>query len=963
MGKLQIAVSAAIALSAAALIPATAHAESTSTATPTTYYVNNAATPSCADSGPGTKAAPFCTIQHAASVATVPGDVVVIEGGQDYSGEVDITASGTAAAPITFEAAGVPGRYAGAGLYGAKANPVAYGISITGASYVKVEDLAVQVAATGNQILVQNSSHITVDNMRVTGTALDGKPQVEVDGNSSDVTLSRDQVMPNASSEPGIDVDTSGTGNVITSDSVSNSAGGNGISVQGSPGAVITGNSVVGYCGSGIYVGDDANGTASGATIEDNVVANAASTSDCSITAGYALDLQSAADAVGAIANYNTFYPGGAANAFAYSWAGTVYGTPAAFSSATGQGAADSAANPQVDSYGDILNGSSPLINAANSNAPDELATDIYDQKRVYDPNVAETGVGTTGYDRGAYQYAESVSLSDAVNPFYGTAGSQYALDAGTAASNWAGATFSYTYDFGDGTIDKNAGSSDVHRYMSQGSFIITVTAISSYGGTGTEQFDASVGQADFTLTPEATQNGPLGATVNASIALGDPSFQIQSETADFGDGSATASILDGPVLHTYPHPGTYTVTVTAFDNHDDEVVSTVKFSTAGSDFVPYGPTRLLDTRIGLGGTANQLADDGSIKLKIAGNGSIPAGVTAVDLNLTVVGATGNGYIQADTGSNSGTSNLNYRAGAIYSNSVVATVASDGTITLANFGVNTSVKPELIADVSGYFTPVSASGYVEVSNKRLLDTRAGVGGSKGKLAAGHHDVLQIAGADSQLPASGITAVELNLTETDTSGSGFLVAYPDGASVPNASDLDWQGGATKAAGAVVPVGADGSIDIYNGSSDGGGADVLADVTGYFTESSGAAQYVPVAPARVLDTRKQSALAANTADDVNLSGVGGLPAVNAAYTIVGYVLNATATQTQAPGWLLVAAGGQNPDTSSLNWTGANQTVENLVFAGEDDGTVMFYNGGGTVSRPTQVIADAMGYFATQ
>jgi len=958
MRKRHVAVFAVFALSAASLNVSAAHAASTASTTPTTYYVDSSS-PGCSDSGAGTKAAPFCTIQRAASLATVPGDVVSVATGVGYSGEVDITASGTAAAPIIFEASNQPGKNAGAGIYGTASNPLTYGIAITDSSYVKVESLAVIVAATADSVLVKDSSHIAVDSLNVIQISAEATPAIEVDGNSSDVTLSRDVVS--AKQSPGIDVDTTGTGNVVTTDAVSQSDSA-GISVEGDSGTLVTSNTVTAYCGAGISLSDNAGGSASGATVENNVVASARAVTDCPVTAGYGLELQSSADAKGAVANYNTIYPGGAANAHAYSWAGTTYDTPAAFFAATGQGSADSAADPGLTSDGTIAGESSPLINAANSSAPGELATDAYNAARVYDPNVKPTGAGTYDYyDRGAFQYAEQVTLANGFADPADHAGEPASVIAGTASSNWAGATFSYIYDFGDGTVDHTPGAADEHRYMNPGQYTITVTAVSDYGGTTVETFSIYIGPPDFILDPQMTAVGALG--IQAGVSAGGPAPML-SETVDFGDGTGTFDILNGPTQHTYSKPGTYTLTFSGADSHDDSQTTTTTFTTAGGEYTPYGPTRLLDTRSGLGGTAAQLQNDGSIKLKVAGNGSIPGGVTAVALNLTAVNATGNGYIQAGTGTNSGTSNLNYGADGIFSNSVIAPVAADGTVTLANFGGSTSVKLDLIADVSGYFAPATASGYTPLTPARVMDTRTGLGGSKGKLAAKQHDVLTITGADSGgLPATGVTAVALNLTETDTSVEGFLAAYPDGTAVPNVSAEDWIGSTTKAVTVIVPVGADGKIDVYNGSGNGGSADVVADVVGYFS-ASGAGLYVPLTPDRVLDTRKSGGpVAANSATTLDFSSAAAGAGITS--TATAYVLNTTVTQTNGAGWLAVVPfGSPTPTTSSLNWNGPGATVANLTLATPDAGgeKLSFYNGGGPVSRPAQVVADVMGYFST-
>ena len=69
--------------------------------TGTDLYVDNQVV--CSDSGPGSESEPFCTIAEAASVVQ-PGETVVVEPG-NYTGTT-ISVSGTAQAPITFDAIG-----------------------------------------------------------------------------------------------------------------------------------------------------------------------------------------------------------------------------------------------------------------------------------------------------------------------------------------------------------------------------------------------------------------------------------------------------------------------------------------------------------------------------------------------------------------------------------------------------------------------------------------------------------------------------------------------------------------------------------------------------------------------------------------------------------------------------------------------------------------------------------------
>ena len=60
------------------------------------------------------------------------------------------------------------------------------------------------------------------------------------------------------------------------------------------------------------------------------------------------------------------------------------------------------------------------------------------------------------------------------------------------------------------------------------------------------------------------------------------------------------------------------------------------------------------------------------------------------------------------------------------------------------------------------------------------------------------------------------------------GSGYLVAYPDGTSRPGVYSLNFTKGHTTADRALVKVGTDGEIDLYNAGA--GPVDVTADLLG-------------------------------------------------------------------------------------------------------------------------------------
>jgi hypothetical protein len=98
-----------------------------------------------------------------------------------------------------------------------------------------------------------------------------------------------------------------------------------------------------------------------------------------------------------------------------------------------------------------------------------------------------------------------------------------------------------------------------------------------------------------------------------------------------------------------------------------------------------------------------------------------------------------------------------------------------------------------------------------------------------------------------VPASGVGAVAINVTATNPPASSFLTVWPTGATQPLASNLNFNPGQTIPNMAIVPVGSDGQISIYNNT---GGVDVIVDVLGW-VPTGGA--YTGLTPARLMDTR--------------------------------------------------------------------------------------------------------------
>jgi subtilisin family serine protease len=266
-------------------------------------------------------------------------------------------------------------------------------------------------------------------------------------------------------------------------------------------------------------------------------------------------------------------------------------------------------------------------------------------------------------------------------------------------------------------------------------------------------------------------------------------------------------------------------------------------------------------------------------------------------------------------------------------------------------------------------TPISSSGaYFTLAPTRILDSRTGAG-LGGAWAPGQGRDLQVLGQGG-VPASGVSAVVLNVTAVDPSASGHAVVYPTGVSpAPTASNLNFTPGVAVPNLVVVKVGTGGKVRIVNNAP--GTTHYLADVAGYFADGTvpggSGARYQAVSPARAMDTRPGQATAdgqfagggaigANGTKSVTIAGRGALAVpANAA----AVVLNVTAVQPAQAGHLRVwPSGGQLPVVSNVNFV-AGQIVPNLVVVGVGgSGNVSIFNG---APGPTHVVVDVVGYFA--
>lgn len=369
--------------------------------------------------------------------------------------------------------------------------------------------------------------------------------------------------------------------------------------------------------------------------------------------------------------------------------------------------------------------------------------------------------------------------------------------------------------------------------------------------------------------------------------------------------------------------------------------------------FRTQAPVRVLDTRIGVGAPRAAVGPGREIVTQVADVAAGSASASAVVLNLAVTAPTRGGHLTVyPNGSARPTaSNLNFAPSQTRANLVMAPVGPDGKVRIHNGSAGTV---HVVADKAGSFLPGAASlpgAFMPLQPARLLDTR----GAGSLPVAGGRDVeVPIAGVGG-VPASGVSAVVLNVTATGASRTGHVTVYPTGVARPTASNLNFGPGAAVANLVVVPLGADGRIRVHNGSA--AAVDLIADVAGYYLAGTPTrvGMFVPLTPARLLDTRTTSRpVAAHAARRTRVGGKAGVPTGASAI-----VMNLTATAPQRGGYLTVdaAAAFARSRGSNVNFA-RGETVPNLVTSllGLDDQLDVVNNSDGSV----HLVADVAGYY---
>jgi 5'-nucleotidase len=251
----------------------------------------------------------------------------------------------------------------------------------------------------------------------------------------------------------------------------------------------------------------------------------------------------------------------------------------------------------------------------------------------------------------------------------------------------------------------------------------------------------------------------------------------------------------------------------------------------------------------------------------------------------------------------------------------------------------------------GQIQSLSPARLLETRDEAGYETVDGLFQGEGRIGAGETVELVVTGRGN-VPEDA-SAVALNVGAILGSAPGFLTIWPCGATMPNASNVNYFGGDVVSTAVLAQVGDDGKVCIYSLSE----IDMIVDVNGFVPQDGTPASLVP---ARVLETRDgvgnttidgefegEGRVAAGSVVELTVAGRGGVDADAEAV-----VLNVGAVLPAAHGFLTIwPCGEPMPQASNLNFLSTDLAISNQVVAKiGDEGKVCIY----TLAE-TDLIAD--------
>jgi hypothetical protein len=466
-----------------------------------------------------------------------------------------------------------------------------------------------------------------------------------------------------------------------------------------------------------------------------------------------------------------------------------------------------------------------------------------------------------------------------------------------------------------------------------------------------------------------------------------------------FRRGSGPTAAIS--VLATIAIFGAQQVPATAAVRAPATAPATTTTASAASNYIPITPGfRILNTKTGLcgGNVCHALGAGGTLDLQVTnyhdpttGN-FVPAGATAVAINVTAVGGTSFSLLTVYPAGTTrpGASNINFPAGIALANLVTSQLSSTGAVDIYNALGTVNV----LADVEGYFMPeavtVTSGEYHPIPPIRVCDTRTGHGinaytcnglndGKSHAIGPNTAVKVTIAGQPAwcsptcapTIPTDGTQEnAIINLTAIAGTVNTYLSVVPWSTSgcdfggnkgAPPFSTVNVSAGKAQANRVFVDLAINSNpinICVYNAA---GKANFIIDDNGWFggpTAGQGE-QFYATTPTRICDTRPGMGtpctgheLTQNGVLTVAAAGQNGIP--SAAKAVI-----ANLTGIAGSSFTFISAypsdAAQRPNVSDLN-IGAGQVLDNLtaitLSGGGSPGDFDLFNALGNINATVDV-----------
>jgi hypothetical protein len=383
-------------------------------------------------------------------------------------------------------------------------------------------------------------------------------------------------------------------------------------------------------------------------------------------------------------------------------------------------------------------------------------------------------------------------------------------------------------------------------------------------------------------------------------------------------------------------------------------------------------PARVLDTRPGTSNiglknkfVAGTVRTFGVAGVHFVGGGTsvaVPSGAVAVTGNLTVTGQTAPGVIAlgpATTASGTATT-LNFGLAENRANNVTLALGPGGNLSAVYRSATSGATVDLIFDVTGYFTADSSGAtYQPLAPGRVLDTRSGAGhiGLAGKFlnrtvrTIGVVGVKGIGWTSARVPANA-TAVTANLTITNASSDGYVAIGPTMTGTPSTSTVNTKKAKNTANGVTVALKGGKLAAVWVGAA-GSGADVILDITGYFTADATGLHFYGLSPYRVLNSSGR--FSSGSPQKLALGGSGSLPAGSK-----GIAGNLTVAGPSSNGYAFVAPSITGSPSSSTVNASAGLDAANGFDVGLDATGHLMLVWCGTAGSTAGMALDISGYW---